>query len=264
MKDMSLAEIHQAFIKGIYGQAGAPAEEFIASREGMSAEQCLAVYQGSVFGNLTSALMDIYPATVQCLGEKFFQAMALRYLKQYPSKSASLDDYGHLLAEFTESFEPLANFPYIPDLVRLEWCWHRAFHARDESPLDVAALADIPYEDSERAVFQLSASIHLLSSDYPIADLWRHCLQEASGESNSGVLDLAQGSQSVMIWRAENYALQVDVLTPLEFDLLKRIKKSQSLGTILESLQSKYLSEDINQVLAQAVEKRWFVDYQLD
>jgi hypothetical protein len=263
MKNIKLAEIHKAFIQGIYGQADLAADAFIASREGMSAEQCLAVYQGSVFGNLSSALMDIYPATLQCLGEQFFQAMALRYLKQNPSTSASLDDYGQSLAEFSESFEPLANYPYIPDLLRLEWCWHRAFHASDESPLDFSILAEIPYEDSEHMMFTLAASIHLLSSDYPVADIWRHCLQDKSTGNNDEALDLAQGGQSIMVWRAANYELRVDVLTSLEFDLLQRIKKSQTLGTILADLQSKYLSEDINQALAQAAQKKCFVGYEL-
>jgi hypothetical protein len=68
--------------------------------------------------------------------KRFFRDMARVYMTREPPQSAMLLEYGHGLAGFLESFEPVAKLPYLPDVARIERAWLDAFHAADAEPLD--------------------------------------------------------------------------------------------------------------------------------
>lgn len=261
---MKLEDIHQAFISGIYGlePESLPAT-YIKNGRSLTAEQSLSVYRGSVFGNLSSALADIYPAFFQCVGEEFFQALALRYVKTHPSRSASLDQYGAEFSNFISTFEPLSSLPYVGDLARLEWFWHRAFHAKDESSLDPLRLRDVSEEKYDELIFTLPQSAQLMISQYPVRDIWLKCLNDKDSDTvdDEQELTLNSGTQSLLIWRTFNYEMRVEELSDLELDLLTLVNKKEKLGTILLELQSNHPVEKINQTLAYAVQQGWFTGF---
>ncbi len=262
---MKLDQLHQAFIAGIYGfESDLPVASFIKAGEQLSPEECLAVYRGSVLGNLSSALADIYPAFVRCVGDQFFQALALRYVKSHPSTSASLDHYGAEFPDYVSNFEPLKPLPYVEDLATLEWAWHLAFHAKDEQALEPLRLTELDEDSYEDLVFLLPDSACLISSDYPIKDIREKCLQvsDVSEDEAAGqVLDLSIGAQKLMVWRSAHYNIRIDSLSSLEYRLLSLINKKKNLGTILSDLQSNYPLEEINQILALALQRGWFVGF---
>lgn len=258
---MKLADIHKAFISGIYNLEGqAPPDTYIKAGDNLDSEQSLAVYRGSVFGNLCSALADIYPGFVRCVGEAFFQALALRYVKAHPSTSSSLDDYGDAFPRFVSVFEPLATLPYVEDLATLEWYWHKAFHAKDEAALKPIELSQVSEDKYENLVFHMPKSARIMKSAYPVRDIWQHSLEE-EGVSYDATIDLGSGPQSLLIWRAEGYEVRVDHLSDLEYELLLAVNKKKTLGTILLSLQSKASIEEINQLLTRAVQQGWFAAF---
>jgi hypothetical protein len=262
---MKLSDIHQAFVSGIYhfDTDIAPAS-FIKRGKSLSPEESLGVYRGSVYGNLCSALAEIYPAFVQCVGEEFFQALALRYVKTHPSRSASLNHYGEEFSGFVRSFAPLESLPYAGDLAKLEWCWHSAFHAKDQCSLDPARLSGVAEEHYDDLIFSLPLSAHLIRSEYPIRDIWQKCIQDKGQNTDDELtfneLTLETEGQYILVWRAEGYDVRVEKLTILEFELLSLVKNKTPLGAILLELQSTYVDEDINQALARTVEQGWFVD----
>ncbi len=263
---MKLAEIHQAFVSGIYNlESELSPESFIKPGERLSPEQCLAIYQGSVYGNLCSALADIYPAFVQCVGDDFFQALALRFVKTHPSRSASLDHYGEAFSRFVSTFEPLAALPYVEDLAKLEWSWHLAFHAKNESVLDPRTLNTVPEEAYDDLIFDLSSSARIIKSQFPVREIWQQCLKDKNQstdlESQGQEIELLSGERHLLVWRAEGYEIRVDTLSYIEYELLSLINKRKTLGTILAELQSKYSQEDINQTLAYSVQQGWFTGF---
>lgn len=261
---MKLAEIHQAFVSGIYKlETSLSPASFIKAGEKLNPEQCLDIYRGSVYGNLCSALADIYPAFVQCVGDDFFQALALRYVKKHPSRSASLDHYGAEFSNFVSTFEPLKSLPYVEDLAKLEWQWHLAFHAKDELALDPASLNTVPEEAYDELIFDLSLSASLLKSQFPIREIWQHCLRDKDPKADEQEIALDAGEQRVLVWRTVGYEIRVDLLSVIEFDLLSLVNKKKTLGTILVELQSKYSQEEINQTLARSVQQGWFTGFSL-
>ena len=67
------------------------------------------------------------------MGDEFFDGLAHTYGKSYPSDNGDLNLFGAHFAQFLQDFEHVADYPYFPDMARLEWALHRAHYAADGS-----------------------------------------------------------------------------------------------------------------------------------
>ncbi len=257
MPRSGLERRYAQFMQGIYG-AETQANEWVKASDKLSAEAHFAIYRSSVWGNLSKALADIFPAVQRCVGERFFSAMASRYIERFPSRSASLDNYGEHLADFILGFEPLKEYPYLADLACLELAWHRAFHAGDSAPLDLKRLADLSVEQHERLIFKLPLGSKLLESNYPIKLLW----DENRWREPEHPIELRSGDYRLLVWR-NGLETCIDELAESEFDFLREIEKQQKFGTICTQLLSKYPHEVLNKLAAKAVSTGWISDFHI-
>lgn len=178
----SLPEQQATFGAALLGSGGAPR---------------MAIYRNNVFGNWRGALESAYPVTRRIVGEAFFAALARAYACAEPSTSGDLSEYGARLAAFTASFEHAQDLPYLPDVARLEWLVHRAYHA-----------AQAPAFDPARALeARLAPACALLESGWPLVAIWQ--AHQPGGDPAS--VDLAAGPERVLVrrpaWRVEVRAL---------------------------------------------------------
>ncbi|HEY1394079.1 MAG TPA: DNA-binding domain-containing protein [Methylibium sp.] len=132
----------------------------------------LAIYRGNAVGAVAKALAAAYPVIVQIVGEEFFGGLARAHLRECPSTSGDLYDYGAGFAQFLAQFPPVAEFAYLPDLARLEWAAHRAYAAADAPLFDLQALARVPAAQQAGLRFQLAPGTALIRSAHPIVRLW--------------------------------------------------------------------------------------------
>jgi hypothetical protein len=160
-------------------------------------ERLLQIYRHNSFANLTRALEAVYPVVARLVGDGFFRYAADRYIRQHPSTSGNLHDFGDRLAAFLEAFEPAATLPYLPDVARLEWAWHGAFHAAGQGTLSPEQLAAVPVTLQDRLIFALHPSTHLLVSDYPILAIW----QANQPDADEQEIDLAAGGVRLLVLR---------------------------------------------------------------
>jgi hypothetical protein len=252
--NLSVAEVEtikkwqESFYKGIFN----PTDEYIQqacrdidATEVLSAEDRLGIYRHSILGGISSALMGIYPVCTRLVGDIFFTHMVAGYLRKYPSESADMGDYGEFLADYLETFLVEINqhqaLKYLPDVARLEWLWHRAFNASehsielsttlsnglgyDEAIIPLSELANIPVEQQGRIVFKLQPSLGLLSSIYPINDIWQanqvesnqaEGYQEENGKEendNSNNIELKEVYREFAIWRSPDLAMRIETLS---------------------------------------------------
>lgn len=178
-------------------RADLPVPQDVTGPDGAPAPKRFGVYRNNVIVSLTEALMATYPALVRLLGEEYFRALARLYVSEEPPSSPVLLTYGGSFSSFIAGFPPLAGYPYLPDVARLEWAWLEAYHAADRVPLDPAQLAAVPPEQLGALRFTLHPSCHLVVSPYPVLDLVRANRFELEG----GVeVDPGQG-QSVLLTR---------------------------------------------------------------
>lgn len=192
----SLPELQRAFADAVYADGDAVARHVRDGR--FPAARLLQVYRNNVFESLSGALKAVYPVVERLVGTGFFAYAADGYIRAHPPASGNLHDFGERFAEFLAGFAPAQNLSYLPDLARLEWAWHRAFHAADGAPLPLARLAAVAPADYGALRFRLHPSAQLLASDYPVLRIWQVNQPDYKGDAS---VDLAEGGVRLLVVR---------------------------------------------------------------
>jgi hypothetical protein len=157
--------------------AARPAPTGLHDGQGRSATRRFAVYRNNVAVSLTEALETAFPATKRLLGDDNFRALAGRFLRQSPPDSPLMMHYGAGFADFLNRIEALSSMAYLPDIARLEQALRRAYHAADATPISPEALAKVPAETLPNLRFSFAPAISLISSDWPIHDIYQYALK---------------------------------------------------------------------------------------
>lgn len=174
--------------------------------DGKTAPKRFNVYRNNVIVSLTEALEQTFPAIRNLLGDDYFKALARAFVVQHPPKSPVLIWYGSEFAAFLEDFPPLAAYPYLADVARVEWAWVQAFHAADAEPLDPAALGSVAPDAIGSVRFKPHPSAVLVASRWPVCDLVRlNRFEQGTGAA----IDRLDTPQTVLISRP---ALDVELL----------------------------------------------------
>ncbi|RAR67006.1 putative DNA-binding protein [Paraburkholderia unamae] len=96
----------------------------------------LGLYRGNARAARRLALANAYPVLLALTGDAYFDALALAYSREHPSRDADLNRFGAQLPEFVERYETQARYAYFADVARLEWALHVAAYAANATPLD--------------------------------------------------------------------------------------------------------------------------------
>jgi hypothetical protein len=169
---LSLPELQAAVSAALLGGADdLPALE--VDGDGLDPRARLEIYRHHVRSTLTDALKAAYPVVCRLVDERFFAFAADTFIRACPPSGPCLFEYGADLADFLAAFPPCAGLGYLPDVARLEWAMHAAWHAGDAAPLDLARLAAVAPEDTARLRLRLDPSLTLLASPWPIDEIWR-------------------------------------------------------------------------------------------
>ncbi|KAF0814058.1 hypothetical protein IGB42_01738 [Andreprevotia sp. IGB-42] len=199
-------------------------------------QQHLAIYRNNVRLNRIDALPAAFPTVAALVGEDYFRALAREYVKAVPASSANLHDDGAALAAFIATFAPATALPYLPDVARLDWALHRAYHAADAAPLDTATLAALQPAQFAALQLQFHPAVALVrSSAWPIADI-------LTMHQGGATAMLDAGGQSVLVWRNATGVQHLPVADPA---WLAALLGGQSLGDTLAQA-----TQDPNPLLA--------------
>lgn len=142
----------------------------------LSAGERIEIYRRAYWSRLVECLRDDYPAVAHLLGAAAFHDVCLDFIAACPPRSASLDGYGAPFAAFCAA-RPGAEFAAA--LARLEWAIVEVIHADAERQLDPAAFARNPGLDLERAGFEASPALRLLSLSHPAHEYYQAFLDGA-------------------------------------------------------------------------------------
>lgn len=150
-----------------------------------------AVYRNNVVVGLGKALKSRFPVVEKIVGEEFFAAMALVFVKEQPPRSPQLATYGDVFPAFIAAFEPARELPYLADVARLEAARTRSYHAADATPLDAQHFATLDADAVGDIRIDMHPSTEVVRSAYPILTIWA---------MNSGEQELAP----IENWRGED------------------------------------------------------------
>jgi uncharacterized protein len=91
----------------------------------------------------------------------------------HPSKEGDLNRFGAQFAAFLDDFPHVADYPYFPDMARLEWAVHCAHYADNPAPLDAAAFAQLTPEQLDAARLVFHPACAPIASDWAVVAIWQ-------------------------------------------------------------------------------------------
>lgn len=254
---LPLSELQKKFVAAL-NQTSTDVLNYIQSGLILSAAAHLAIYQGSIKGSLQKTLKDIYPVCHKLVGEEFFLGMIDKYIADHPSRSANLGEYGEQFATFIMHFAPTNVLPYLADVARLEWAWHYAFTAPDETGMDFQRLQDCYSNTGENIVFCLPKRSFLLKSNYPIQRIWEVNQDDFIGDQTI-VLEQEQ-SHFFLVFRKE-LTMRIDPLTAIEWQILNWVKSELPLGKLCEKVSIDYPEVSISEILGHFTAQGWLASF---
>lgn len=254
----SLRKLQEAFAAAVYEDDPAVLPHIRAGA--FPASRHLQVYRNNTFANLTDALAAVYPVIQRLVGVEFFEYTADCFIRRYPPGSGNLHDFGGELAEFLRTFEPAAGLIYLPDVARLEWAWHEAFHAADAAPLATARLAQVSPEKYDALVFQLHPSARLLASEYPVLRIWEVNQPDFVGDA---AVRLDQGGEYLLVLR-HKLDITIARITAGEYALLHGFLNAAPLGAAFEAAVAAEPSLNLMRTLQHHIARGTLTDFRIE
>lgn len=225
-----LARLQQRFGENLVAPQVAP--DFLTHFKGEMGTRAhgFALYRGNLQAHWAKALSEAYPVLQLLVGEEFFEALAREYGRRYPSSSGDLNAFGGHFADFLAHFPPVQQYPYFPDLARLEWALHRAWYAADAHPMTVQALAALDPEALEQTRFTLHPACQLLRLEWSVEGVWRAHQTDPVDDFP----DPPNRTSFMMVVRPGWHA-QVLSLTAAAFVVLTQLAAGHTLGDALDA-----------------------------
>ncbi len=204
---------------------------FLNPQGGVAGEERMSVYANGYPARIQESLKEVYEAVHQVLGDDQFSEICHVYAHQYPSHDYNLNFVGRYFPEFLQGSPFSKAFPFLVDLAKLEWLIWESFHAFDEQPFQPHQLAEVPAEDWEHARVIFQPSVKLISSAWPILDIWRTRRQR----SEEVKVDLMNRSQQILVGRNKDQ-VRCELLDQTQAVLLSGLLSGENLGNVCEKL----------------------------
>jgi hypothetical protein len=169
---MRLQELQRAFqARVLRHQAGI--ESVLNNSHDADFEPRLETYVGGYRTRLVEALGATYPVLQTTLGSDEFSRQMRDYINATHSQHYSVREYGADIAQWLTSSDDSSHAKRLAELARWEWTLADVFDARDDDPLDMAALARVPAPAWPDLSFTLRACVRRFETHSNIVQCWR-------------------------------------------------------------------------------------------
>ena len=148
------------------------------------------VYRNNVAASLTAALHTAFPVIAKLLGKENMDGLSGMYLRAHPPSSPLMMFYGAHFPTFLADLKQLSHLGYLADVARLELALRRAYHAADAIPIEADELAKIPPDALMQTQIALAPCVQVISSPWPIYDIWRFNTQSDAPKPNAEAQDV--------------------------------------------------------------------------
>lgn len=171
---IKLEQFQQQMTEFVFHQAdGQNLSEVIKQYPEEELKARLAIYQNNTYHSLTAALKDLYPSVLTTIGEDLFSACARSFLDEFPPSNAAMVDFGQDFPNFLKTFPATASLIYLSDLAQVDLIRHLSYHAADDEPVSPQVFSSMDIETLANSKVKAIASVHLLSSQSAIFDIWQ-------------------------------------------------------------------------------------------
>ncbi|SOB94611.1 HvfC/BufC N-terminal domain-containing protein [Rhodobacter maris] len=178
------------------------------------------VYRNNVTVSLCTALEQRFPVISRLVGVEFFAALARHFCMAHPPQSPVLHEWGEAFPGYLEACAPLAGYPYMGDVARIELARGRAFHATDAAPIAPARLAAA---DPGTLRLALHPSVCLMRLATPAVSIW------ARNQPGAEAHPIRPGPEIALILRDRAYQVPVRAISSAEASLIAALGRGAPL-----------------------------------
>lgn len=118
------------------------------------------------------SLKLVFPVLNALVGDAFFRMLAHAYGDAHPSREGDLARFGADLPKFIASLPVAADYPYFPDIARLEWLLHEVHGAPDTKPLSVHEVQTADPAEPDKWLLCLHPAAVPYTSEWRTASIW--------------------------------------------------------------------------------------------
>ncbi|MBN2629110.1 MAG: putative DNA-binding domain-containing protein [Rhodobacteraceae bacterium] len=187
-----------------------------------------AVYRNNVAVSLAAGLSRRFPVIERLVGPEFFAAMGQIYLQRHRPKSPVLHEWGDSFPGFLAAFPPLAAYPYMADVARIEVARGRAYHAADADPIATDHLLAAA-ADPGRARLGLHPSVQVLPLAHPAVSIW------AANQPGAKTEPMSADPEIALVLRDTRFDVPVAALGPGDAALIVALQQGQTLLTAAQA-----------------------------
>jgi uncharacterized protein (UPF0276 family) len=213
------------------------------------------LYRGNLTATWDKTLANAYPVIRLLVGAEFFGGLSRAFGLARPSDNADLNRFGEHFAAFLADFPHTTQFPYLPDLARLEWAVHRAHYAPAAEAVTAGQLAALTPERLEQCTMTLHPACSLHASPRAVVPLW---LAHQPGAGQDFPAQMAQASHGIVLrpqWQA-----RLLPLSPAAHAALAQLASGATFGAALDAAFALDEQFDIGGELGRWLEHRVIID----
>lgn len=216
-----------------------------------SSRERLNVYRNNFSLGHHDALAAVYPVIKRLMGDAFFKSLAEAYRPLDPRTSANVHGYGAGLPDFLNDFNPAKAHVYLSDVARLEWAYHEAFHA-DENTEAGVVFDLIKMSDDDALV--ANPVLRWIESQYPVLEIWQQN-RRTHGEPDD--IDLGSGGDQLLVYRADS-DVEIVRLDVSAFALVTALASGAPVGEVFAVYEGK---TDVAAIMAFCLSRRIFIGF---
>ena len=226
----------------------------------LNAELRLRIYRNNIFHSLTEALAGVYPVIKRLVGDEFFNHLGQQFIHAHPSRSGNLHEFGQALCDFLREFEPAQALVYLPDIARLEWAYHQAFHAADAGSIDMEKFVNNALAHADALRFTVNPAAQLIASDYPILNIWQANQDDYDGDD---IISLDDAGVRLLINRID-VEIEFSQLSLGQYVLLEKLAANSDFSSACEAAIQIEPEMNLAESLFYFIQQRVLTDYRID
>ncbi|MBI3838717.1 MAG: putative DNA-binding domain-containing protein [Planctomycetia bacterium] len=236
-------------------------EQVLTRSQAMSAVDRLEVYGNAYYARLIECLREEFPVLRQALGEDAFDAFAVGYLQNYPSRTYTLIQLGSKFAQYLAETSPPADdempvhwIDFVVDLAQFELAVSEVFDgpgSEGQPLLDVQQLLTLPQSRILDVRLECVDCLRLIRLNCPVHRYYDavRCNQHPTPPGPE---------ETHLALTRRKYVVHHHELSKTGYELLTRLVAGASLGTALEDVMA---GSQVSSVALAPNLRTWFLDW---
>ncbi len=259
-----LRDIQHQFWNGLRSvEANANCTQLFSKNGKLTQEERLNIYRDTMCAAHTNALAQSYRCCEKILGERYFKQIAKSYFYKYPATIQNLNHYGQSFPKFLQHWVhnhmECSDYPYLSDLAQLEWAFDQAYYAKPDPLFNFNSLTTLNEKSYQRICFELSASLTILKSNYPIYEIWL----ANQGQADAQEINAITEPQYLCVTR-EDFKPIIYKVDQIYFWMLEKIQYNSTFSELEASGTQEEVNIPLQKVIPELIQKKWICSYHLN